>query len=143
MSNNNAIYDAVYYNVMNPHHGQHVLFRPACLICAIHAQLNSFITRQMHGTADTRERKLLSHPCPSPSAPRRLLSVRPSVAATAEDNRCHLPPPSAQAASSSRPRPPNNCCIPRATQRHHPSERGSAPGDAPGARQEETCRIPA
>ena len=107
---------------------------PACS-APIHAHLDSFITRHMHGSADTREK----NPCPSPSSPRRLLSVRPSVAVKAEDHRCHLPPPSAQAAST--PGLLNKCGSPRATQRYHPSERGSAPGDAPGRRKLVVSRL--
>ena len=94
---------------------------------SIHALLDSSITRQVHGIA-MHSRK--ESPFTSAGSSGRL-RVRHSAAATAEDHRCRLSPPR---------RPLPKCCSPRATQRHHPSERWSAPGYA---RQGEICRIPA
>ena len=65
----------------------------------IHPQLDSFITRQMHGNAmhSRKERIFLLHPGPPPLGPSRRLSRRiwqpESAAATAEDHCCRLPPP--------------------------------------------------
>ena len=67
----------------------------------IHAQLDSFITRQVHGIAIVIELEcpFASLPLPLPALrPSRLLRVLLSAAATAEDQRCLLLLLSVQAA---------------------------------------------
>ena len=101
---------------------------PACS-APIHAHLDSFITRHMHGNADTRERNLLSHP--------RDRRWRWQLRITAATCRRRLRRPLVVVG----PGLLNKCGSPRATQRYHPSERGSAPGDAPGRRKLVVSRL--
>ena len=57
----------------------------------IHVLLDSFITRQVHGIAMHLRIESPFASLSPPLGPSRLLRVRQSAAATAENHRCHLP----------------------------------------------------
>ena len=58
----------------------------------IHAWLDLFFTRQVHGIAMHSRKESPFASRPLPLGPSRLLRVQQSAAATAEDHRCRLPP---------------------------------------------------